>query len=143
MIAADFAGYVGPPTGYVLQFSNGLLADFSRDTGTPAKRGKVVRGFYKSGLAVINIGDTFMNGPVEAACVVNELVKSKSVIPSHANEAATSRGNVTDGMKTATSRNLAAMTQILPLSLLLFLFCKTGAWFLPCRTYMFYQANRL
>ncbi len=102
MKEAGIAGYVGPPTGYVLRFSNGLVAYLSGDTGITAEQDKVVRGHYKASLVVMNIGDTFTTGPTEAAYVINELVKPKSVIASHANEVATKDGNVISGTRTDT-----------------------------------------
>ena len=116
MEAAGIAGYVGPPTGYILRFSNGLVAYLSGDTGMTAEQEIVVRGFYGADLVVINIGDTFTTGPVEAAYVVNELVQPKSVIPSHANEEATKDGKVIEGTRTAAFRDLATMPVHIPLS---------------------------
>lgn len=100
MKAAGIAGYAGPPTGYVLRFSNGLVAYLSGDTGMTAEQEKVVREYYGAGLVVMNIGDTYTTGPKEAAWVVNELVKPTSVIPSHANEEATQNGEVVKGTRT-------------------------------------------
>ena len=97
---AGLTAYVGPPTGYVLKFTNGLVVYLSGDTGVTAEQETVVRNQYGANLAVINIGDTFTTGPTEAAYVVNELVKPKSVIASHANEVATERGKVIPGTKT-------------------------------------------
>ncbi|PVB62045.1 metal-dependent hydrolase [Labrenzia sp. 011] len=116
MKAAGIGGYVGPPTGYILKFSNGLVAYLSGDTGMTAEQEKVVRGFYGAHLVVINIGDTFTTGPAEAAYVVNELVKPASVIPSHANEEATKDGVVIEGTKTAAFRDLVTMPVYVPLS---------------------------
>ena len=48
----------------------------------------MVRGHYKANLAMINIGGTFTTGPTEPAYVINNLIKPKTVIPSHANVAA-------------------------------------------------------
>lgn len=90
----------GPPTGYVLTFSNGLVVYLSGDTGITAEQDAVVRGHYNAKLAVINIGDTFTTGPTEAAFVINELIKPNSVIASHANEVATQSGKVIAGTKT-------------------------------------------
>lgn len=101
LAAAGLTGYAGPPTGYVLRFSNGLVAYLSGDTGMTAEQESVVGGHYKAELAVINIGDTFTTGPKEAAYVINEMVKPKSVIASHANEAATKGGKVQPGTRTA------------------------------------------
>lgn len=116
MKSAGFSGYVGPPTGYVLTFSNGLVAYLSGDTGMTAEQEKVVRGFYGANLVVMNIGDTFTTGPKEAAYVVNELVKPMSVIPSHANEAATKDGKVIAGTRTEAFMKAAKMAVHLPLS---------------------------
>src|SRR5262245_42335872 len=93
---------LGPPTGYVLTFSNGLVAYLSGDTGVTAEQTLVVHDFYKAKLAVINIGDVFTTGPEEAAWVMNNLVQPTSVICSHANEPATRDGNVLPNMRTAT-----------------------------------------
>jgi L-ascorbate metabolism protein UlaG (beta-lactamase superfamily) len=116
MKAAGISGYVGPPTGYILRFSNGLVAYLSGDTGMTAEQEIVVRGFYGADLVVINIGDTFTTGPAEAAYVVNELVQPKSVIPSHANEEATKGGEVISGTRTEAFRDLASMPVHIPLS---------------------------
>jgi len=97
---AGIAGYVGEATGYVLTFSNGLVAYLSGDTGVTSEQDTVVRGHYKAKLAVINIGDTFTTGPKEAAYVINDLVQPASVIPSHANEVATKDGKVLPGTRT-------------------------------------------
>ena len=96
------AGYVGEATGYVLRFSNGLVAYLSGDTGITSDMENVVRRHYNARLAVLNIGDTFTTGPVEAAYAINELVKPASVIASHANEVGTKGGKVVPGSKTET-----------------------------------------
>ncbi|MGD8557901.1 MAG: MBL fold metallo-hydrolase, partial [Chromatiales bacterium] len=90
--ANGLTAYLGPPGGYVLTFSNGLVVYLSGDTGITAEQELVVNRFYKANLAVINIGDTFTTGPTEAAYVMNAMVKPNSVIASHANEKATEGG---------------------------------------------------
>lgn len=132
MEAAGIGGYVGPPTGYILRFSNGMVAYLSGDTGMTAEQEKVVRGFYGANLAVINIGDTFTTGPVEAAYVVNELVKPNSVIPSHANEAATKDGKIIEGTRTAEFLELATMPVHIPLSGMTMEFDSKGACVTGC-----------
>lgn len=114
--AAGLTAYAGPPTGYVLTFSNGLAVYLSGDTGITAEQDSVVRRHYGAKLAVINIGDVFTTGPKEAAFVVNELVKPAAVIPSHANEAATENGKVIAGTKTEMFSQAAKMPVHLPLS---------------------------
>ncbi|UCH74314.1 MAG: MBL fold metallo-hydrolase [Rhodospirillales bacterium] len=108
--------YVGPPSGYVLSFSNGLVAYLSGDTGITAEQELVVRRHYGANLAVINIGDVFTTGPAEAAYVINELVKPASVIPSHANEVATQGGRVVAGSRTDTFLKAVKVPAHLPLS---------------------------
>jgi len=100
MKEAGIAGDVGLATGYVVRFSNGLVAYLSGDTGITADQDLVVRGHYNAKLAVMNIGDGFTTGPAEAAYVINDLVKPASVIASHANEVGTVNGKVRAGSKT-------------------------------------------
>jgi len=113
---AGIAGYVGEATGYVLTFSNGLVVYLSGDTGITSEQDTVVRGHYKAKLAVLNIGDTFTTGPMEAAYVINNLVQPASVIPSHANEVATKRGKVLSGTKIETFTNAVKVPVHVPLS---------------------------
>ncbi len=116
MAGAGIKGDVGPPTGFVLTFSNGLVAYLSGDTGITAEQETVVRGHYGARLAVMNIGDTFTTGPTEAAYVINDLVKPAAVIPSHANEEATRDGQVLDGTRTAAFLEAVDVPAHLPLS---------------------------
>jgi L-ascorbate metabolism protein UlaG (beta-lactamase superfamily) len=107
---------VGPPVGYVLGFSNGLVVYLSGDTGITAEQDVVVRRHYKANLAVINIGDVFTTGPTEAAYVINELVRPSSVIPSHANEVATQGGKVRPGSRTEAFMKATKASAHVPLS---------------------------
>ncbi len=116
MSEAGIAGYVGEATGYVLRFSNGLVVYLSGDTGITADQEKVVRGQYGAKLAVMNIGDNFTTGPVEAAYVINDLVKPNAVIASHANEVATKGGKVVPGSKTETFMKAVKVPVHIPLS---------------------------
>ena len=97
---AGIAGYVGEATGYVLKFSNGLVAYLSGDTGITGDMENVVRRHYNAKLTVMNMGDGFTTGPAEAAYAINELVKPVTVIASHANEVGTKGGKVVPGSKT-------------------------------------------
>jgi len=107
---------VGPPVGYVVSFSNGLVVYLSGDTGIIAEQDVVVRRYYKANLAVINIGDVFTTGPTEAAYVIDELVKPASVIASHANEVATKGGKVIPGTRTDTFMKITKAPVYVPLS---------------------------
>jgi len=116
MKEAGIAGDVGLATGYVLRFSNGLVAYLSGDTGITADQDQVVRGHYGAKLAVMNIGDGFTTGPVEAAYVINDLVKPASVIASHANEVGTVKGKVRPGSKTEAFVKAVRVPVHIPLS---------------------------
>ncbi|MEM7561842.1 MAG: MBL fold metallo-hydrolase [Pseudomonadota bacterium] len=108
--------YAGPPTGYVLGFSNGLVVYLSGDTGITAEQDSVVRQHYQAKLAVINIGDTFTTGPKQAAWVINNLVQPNSVIASHANQQSTSGGKVISGTRAELFMNSVVVPVHLPLS---------------------------
>lgn len=116
MKEAGIAGNVGPATGYVLRFSNGLVAYLSGDTGITADQEKVVRDHYKARLVVMNIGDAFTTGPVEAAYVINTLVKPAAVIASHANEVGTVKGVLRPGSKTEAFIKAVSVPVHIPLS---------------------------
>jgi L-ascorbate metabolism protein UlaG (beta-lactamase superfamily) len=116
MKEAGIAGDVGLATGYVLRFSNGLVAYLSGDTGITADQELVVRNHYRAKLAVMNIGDGFTTGPAEAAYVINELVKPNAVIASHANEVGTVEGKVRAGSKTEAFMKAVKVPVHVPLS---------------------------
>src|SRR3954470_4064777 len=116
LAANGLTAYVGPPGGFVVRFSNGLVAYLSGDSGITSDM-ETVRGYYKANLAVMNIGGApNMTGPDEAAYVMNELVRPHSVIASHANEAGTQGGKVLPNTKTAAFQRAAKMPVVVPLS---------------------------
>jgi L-ascorbate metabolism protein UlaG (beta-lactamase superfamily) len=98
--------YAGPDNGYILNFSNGLTVYLSGDSGITAEQDVTVRGFYGAELAIMNAGGIFTSGPKEAAYSVNELIRPRAVIPHHMNEAATEKGKVIPGSKTALFESL-------------------------------------
>jgi len=103
--------YVGPEQGYIIRFSNGLVVYLSGDTGVISDMDSIVRQQYGAELVVINIGDIFSTGPEEAAFAINNLIKPRSVIPSHANEEATSGGAVISTSKTQRFIDLIAASK--------------------------------
>ncbi len=114
--ASGLTAYAGPPTGYVVTFSNGLVVYLSGDTGITAEQETVVKDHYKANLVVINIGDTFTTGPAEAAWVVNKLIKPAAVIVSHANQPSTQGGVVIEGTRTAAFIEASKIPVHVPLS---------------------------
>lgn len=123
---AGIAGDVGLATGFVLRFSNGLVAYLSGDTGIVADQERVVRDYYKAKLAVMNMGDGFTTGPAESAFVINELVKPASVIASHANEVGTVNGKVRPGSKTEAFMKAVKVPVHIPLSGVTMVFDAAG-----------------
>ncbi len=107
---------VGPATGYVVTFSNGLVVYLSGDTGITAEQDLVVRGHYRANLAVINIGGVFTTGPMEASYVITDLVRPNAVIASHANEGATQGGKLIAGTRTETFTKVVRVPVHVPLS---------------------------
>ncbi|MGH7388057.1 MAG: MBL fold metallo-hydrolase [Candidatus Rokuibacteriota bacterium] len=114
--ANGLTAYVGPPGGYVVTFTNGLVVYLSGDTGVTAEQDLVVRRLYKANLAVMNIGGTFTTGPTEAAHVINEMVKPNAVIASHANEEATKGGKLRPGTRTELFKKEVKVPTHVPLS---------------------------
>jgi L-ascorbate metabolism protein UlaG (beta-lactamase superfamily) len=116
LAANGLTAYLGPPAGFVVQFTNGLVAYLSGDTGITAEQDVVVHRYYKANFAVMNIGGVFTTGPVEAAYVINHLVRPNSVIASHANEVATKNGKLLPNTKTALFKKSVKVPVYVPLS---------------------------
>ena len=95
------SAYGGIANGFVVKFTNGLTVYLTGDTGVISDMENVVNRFYQANLSVINISDTFVNGPEEAAFAIRNLIKPRTAIPSHANEIATTGGVVNPGTRTA------------------------------------------
>jgi hypothetical protein len=95
------SAYTGIANGFVVTFTSGLTVYLSGDTGLTSDMETVVNKFFHANLTVINMGDLFTTGPEQAAFAVRNLIKSRAVIPSHANEIATTEGVVNPGTRTA------------------------------------------
>ena len=66
---AGRAGLVlGPPTGYVVKFTNGLVAYLSGDTGIHTEMKTVVNEYHKANLALINLGPSAVTVDVGRLC---------------------------------------------------------------------------
>ena len=90
----------GPATGFVVKFTNGLIAYLSGDTGIHAEMKTVINEFHKVNLTVLNLGPNpgiFDSG----AHAMNELVRPASVILTHPNEPATEGGKLRPASRTA------------------------------------------
>jgi len=100
-LQADGSGFaLGPPTGFVVKFTNGLTVYLSGDTGIHSEMKTVVNEFHKANLAALNLGPsagTVMSG----AYAMNELVKPAAVILTHPNEAVTEGGKLRPASRAA------------------------------------------
>jgi L-ascorbate metabolism protein UlaG (beta-lactamase superfamily) len=107
---------IGPPTGYVVRFTNGLTVYLSGDTGIHTEMKTVVKDFHKANLAVLNLGPsagTVMSG----AHAMNELVRPAAVILSHPNEAVTEGGKLRPASRAAALiKQLKGITPYLAIS---------------------------
>ena len=117
-VAPGLSGYGGGESGFVITFTNGLVAYLTGDTGMFGDMSTIIRAYYRPTLVVLNMSDTVTLGPLEAAFAVRELLRPATVMPTHVNEAATSGGAVQSG--TRVERFLANVASsadvILPLS---------------------------
>ena len=96
---------LGPSSGYVIQFTNGLKLYLSGDTGIHAEMKTIVNEYHKANLVLLNLGPNAVTG-LSAAYAVNELIKPTAVIASHVNEGATADGKVRPNSRTAAFINL-------------------------------------
>jgi L-ascorbate metabolism protein UlaG (beta-lactamase superfamily) len=94
-------GYDGLANGFVLTFTNGLKVYLTGDTGPIADMAFVVRDIYHPNLTVVNMDGLNNMGPEEAAYAMRVLVRTASVIPSHAEEAVTVNGKLQPGTQMA------------------------------------------
>ena len=90
---------LGPPTGFVVAFTNGLKVYLSGDTGIHTEMKTVVHDFHKVNLAVLNLGDGAL-APDPASHVINQLIRPSAVVVTHVNEWATTEGKVRPGTST-------------------------------------------
>jgi L-ascorbate metabolism protein UlaG (beta-lactamase superfamily) len=91
---------LGPPTGYVVKFTNGLTAYLSGDTGVHTEMKTVVRDYHNANLALLNLGPSAGTGP-SMAYAMNDLVRPAAVILSHPNEAVTEGGKLRPASRAA------------------------------------------
>ena len=104
---------LGPPTGYVVRFTNGLTAYLSGDTGLFGDMKAVVHGYHKANLVVMNLGPNALS-PESAAYVINEWVQPAAVIATHVNEGATAGGKLLPGSRTKKFADLVRGRPVYP-----------------------------
>ena len=104
---------LGPPSGYVIRFTNGLVVYLSGDTGMHAEMKSVEGDYYKANLMVLNLGPSALTSK-EAAYVADELEKPAAVIASHVNEGATTAGKLRPASRTAAFASLVKGRPVYP-----------------------------
>jgi hypothetical protein len=100
MDADNVSVQLGQPTGYVIRFSNGLVAYLTGDTAMFAEMKTAMNEFHHVSLMQLNLGYSALNAQA-AAYIANDLVRPVSVIVSHVNEGATAGGKAKPGTHTA------------------------------------------
>jgi L-ascorbate metabolism protein UlaG (beta-lactamase superfamily) len=95
------SGYGGSEGGFVITFTNGLVAYLTGDTGMFGDMETIISRYYRPTLVVLNMSDTVTLGPNEAIFMMRSLIRPRSVMPSHVNEQATEGGAVRAGTRTA------------------------------------------
>ncbi|MGZ5119179.1 MAG: MBL fold metallo-hydrolase [Burkholderiales bacterium] len=96
----DTSIVLGPPTGFIVKFTNGLTAYLTGDTGIHTEMKTVVNEFHKPNLAMLNMGPSAISAQ-PAGYAMNELVRPASVILSHPNEAVTEGGKLRPSSRAA------------------------------------------
>ena len=104
---------LGPASGYIIRFTNGLTVYLSGDTGLHADMKLLDNEFHKANLMVLNLGYSAITAQA-GAYAANELVRPASVIVTHVNEAATSGGKVRPGSHTAAFIDLVKGRPVYP-----------------------------
>ena len=104
---------LGPSTGYIIRFTNGLTVYLSGDSGLHSEMKTLVNEFHHANLMVLNLGPSAVTS-YAGAYAANELVKPNSVIASHVNEAATTDGKLKPTSRTAAFTNLVKGRPVYP-----------------------------
>jgi L-ascorbate metabolism protein UlaG (beta-lactamase superfamily) len=103
-LAPGTTAYAGLALGFVLEFSNGLTAYLTGDTGLFGDMETVIGKIYNPELLVINIGPGGNGptalGPDEASYIIQRWIRPATVLPSHVGEQASSGGSVRGGTRT-------------------------------------------
>jgi len=106
---------LGPPSGYVVRFTNGLVVYLTGDTAVHADMKTVIADFHKPNAMVLNLGLSAITS-ASGAYIANEVVRPATVIISHPNEAASSGGKARPGSRTAEISGMLRSPVVLALS---------------------------
>jgi len=90
---------LGPPSGYVVRFTNGLVMYLTGDTAVHADMKTVIADFHKPNLMVLNLGLSSIT-MASGAYIANDIIRPATVVITHPNEAATQGGKARPGSRT-------------------------------------------
>ena len=79
--SAPDGAYLGPATGFVVRFEDGLTIYFAGDTGLFGDM-RIIRDRHAPSVAFLPIGDRFTMGPEDAA-IAAEWLGVKAIVPMH------------------------------------------------------------
>ena len=105
---------LGPPSGYVIRFTNGFVVYLSGDTALHADMKTVVADFHRPNAMVLNLGLSAIT--TASGVQIAELVRPTTVIISHPNEAASVGGKARPGSRTAELSGMLRSPVVLALS---------------------------
>ena len=106
---------LGPPSGYIVRFTNGLVMYLTGDTAVHADQKTVVADFHKPSLMVLNLGLTSIT-MASGAYMANDIVKPATVVITHPNEAASQGGKPRPGSRTEQLAGLLKAPAVLAVS---------------------------
>ena len=106
---------LGPPSGYIVRFTNGLVVYLAGDTAVHADMKTVIADFHKPNAMVLNLGQSAITTE-SGAYIANDLIRPATVIISHPNEAASVGGKARLGSRTAEISGLLKSPVVLALS---------------------------
>ena len=96
--ALGLPNFQGSESGYIIRFTNGLSVLWTGDSGLIGDW-ETQSEYYKVNLAVVHMDGVYVMGPEEAAYAVDHLIRPRTVIPEHTNQASTSSGAVIQGTR--------------------------------------------
>ena len=102
---------LGPPSGYVVRFTNGLVVYLTGDTAVHADIKAVVADFHKPNMMVMHLGLSAITS-ASGAYIANDIIKPATVLITHPNEGATVGGKSRPGSRTAEIGNLIKVSPV-------------------------------
>jgi L-ascorbate metabolism protein UlaG (beta-lactamase superfamily) len=106
---------LGPPTGYVVRFTNGLVLYLTGDTAIHADMKALVHDFHRPNAMALNLGPS-AGTPAGQAFIVDELIQPATVIVTHTNDVGTVGGKVKPNTRVSAFLNLLKRPYVLAVS---------------------------